>query len=202
MPRPLLTDLDFGGLAKVTGLPTPEAASDAAPKSYVDALDAFGRLSANYTLTSTTAAQKLFNWSTNGALSLEAGFYAFECGLYILSMSATAGNGQFLLKGGGNATLASIFYQVVGNDNSNPTGPGSYGGTVSVNEAGAAGMTTTGTGTGLGTTVRGVFDITAAGTIIPSIALQSAAAAIVQAGSFFRCRRLGPTGAATQGSWS
>ena len=38
MSRAVLADLDFGGQAKVTGLPSPTAPSDAASKSYVDGL--------------------------------------------------------------------------------------------------------------------------------------------------------------------
>jgi hypothetical protein len=36
MSKKVLTDLDFQGVSKATGLPTPTQASDAATKSYVD----------------------------------------------------------------------------------------------------------------------------------------------------------------------
>lgn len=36
MGRPVLSDLDFGGVAKATGLPNPTLSSDAATKAYVD----------------------------------------------------------------------------------------------------------------------------------------------------------------------
>lgn len=49
--------------------------------------------------------------------------------------------------------------------------------------------------------IHGTFEITTAGTIIPSIALDVAAAAIVNAGSYFECIYLGPA-AALGGSWS
>jgi len=45
------------------------------------------------------------------------------------------------------------------------------------------------------------FEITTAGTIIPSIALDVAAAAVLNAGSYFECIYLGPA-AALGGSWS
>lgn len=35
--------------------------------------------------------------------------------------------------------------------------------------------------------IHGTFEITTAGTIIPSIALDAAAAAVVNAGSYFEC---------------
>lgn len=37
MAKPVLADLVFDGTAKITGLPTPVAPSDAATKAYVDA---------------------------------------------------------------------------------------------------------------------------------------------------------------------
>ena len=49
--------------------------------------------------------------------------------------------------------------------------------------------------------IHGTFEITTAGTIIPSIALDVAAAAVVNAGSYFECIYLGPA-AALGGSWS
>lgn len=42
MSKAVLIDLDFGGARKVTGLPTPSATGDAAPKSYVDGLSVRG----------------------------------------------------------------------------------------------------------------------------------------------------------------
>ena len=49
--------------------------------------------------------------------------------------------------------------------------------------------------------IHGTFEITTAGTIIPSIALDVAAAANVLAGSSFECIWIGPA-AALGGSWS
>jgi len=84
----------------------------------------FGQLDANYTLTSTTAAQKLFNWSTNGALSLATGKYRFLTQLYLTDMSATSGNGQFEILGAGTATLSDIIYSVNGFDDTAPLSSG------------------------------------------------------------------------------
>src|SRR5574343_1116983 len=61
----------------------------------VRALEAWLMLTADYTLTSTTSAQKLFNNTTNGRLTLPTGVYEFECFIYLTTMSATSGNGQF-----------------------------------------------------------------------------------------------------------
>lgn len=42
MAKPVLVDLLFNGVAKITGLPTPTVASDAATKGYVDGLSGGG----------------------------------------------------------------------------------------------------------------------------------------------------------------
>ena len=162
----------------------------------------YGHLQADYTLTSTTAAQKLFNWSTNGALTLATGIWRFKAMIYLTGMSATSGNGAFGLLGAGTATLARILYQPKGVDNTTPLAAAARGGSASVTALGAASMVTAATGTGLLAEIDGIFDVTAAGTIIPSISLVTAAAAVVKAGSFFTCERIGDTATAVSSGWS
>lgn len=171
-------------------------AADFSPASYF-----WCKQQATNTLTSTTAAQKLFNTSTNGALTIPVGVYFFEAMLYLLTMSATSGNGAFSLAG--TATLNSFLYQVVGIDSTTPlTGAAAQQLGAQAN-ASAASMITATTGTGMLVSLRGTFDCTVTGTIIPSIALVTAAAAVVQAGSFFKCWRAATTsGNTTSGSWS
>lgn len=164
--------------------------------------DLFVKLEANYTLTSVTTPQKLFNTSTNGALSLDTGTYEFECMIYLTTMSGTSGNGQFQIRGAGTATLARNFYQVVGVDSTTPLNAGAAARSGSVTESGVASMVTAATGTGMIAHVQGTFNVTAAGTIIPSIALVTANAAIVQANSYFRCKRLTENGTNTFGEWT
>lgn len=158
------------------------------------------KLASNYTLTSTTAAQKLFNTTTNGALTLATGTYEFEAVYYILSMSATSGNASVSILGAGTATLTGIMQHAIGLDNTTPTTAAAHGGSVSVNPG--VNTATAGTGTGLVVSVRGTFRVTVSGTIIPSITLATAAAAIVQAGSYFKCAKIGESGDNTKGSWS
>ena len=55
--------------------------------------------------------------------------------------------------------------------------------------------TSAGTSAPLRASIHGTFEITTAGTIIPSIALDVAAAAVVVAGSFFECIYIGPAAA-------
>jgi hypothetical protein len=162
----------------------------------------YGHLQSDYTLTSQTAAQKLFNWSTNGALTLPTGVYRFRSLIYLTTMSATSGNGAFQLVGSGTATVARILYQTVGIDNTTPLAAAAKTGVASVTSASPASMVTAGTGTGLVAQIEGFFDVTVTGTIIPSIALVTANAAVVKAGSFFECERVGNTATATSSGWS
>jgi len=162
----------------------------------------YGQLAANYTLTSTTATQKLFDWSTNGAVSLPTGRYRFSMMAVITSMSATGGNGTFSLLGAGSATVANVLYQAVGADNNAPLISGQRNGSGSQTETAPGTLMAAATGTGMLAEITGFFNITVTGTIIPSIALTTAAAAVVEAGSYFECVRLGPTGSNTQGTWT
>jgi hypothetical protein len=174
----------------------------AAPGGGSSGPTAFGQLTSNYTLTSQTAAQKLFNWSTNGAVTLATGRYYFRCQIYLLSMSATSGNGAFQLLGAGTATLANILYQASGLDNTTPLVVGARGGSAAITQNSPASIVTAGTGTGMVADITGHFNVTVTGTLIPSIALVTAAAAVVQAGSWFACWRLADTGSNTVGTWS
>lgn len=162
----------------------------------------YGALSSPYTLTSTTAAQKLFNWSTNGALTLdEIGWYLFECIFTITAMSATSGNAKFDFLGAGTATTSSINYYAYGIDSSTVTTTvAAISGGSSVTVGTAASLATAGVGTAMLGVARGIFNCTAVGTIIPSISLVTAAAASVAAGSSFSAQFLGSSN--TSAGWS
>ena len=158
-------------------------------------------LQSNYTLTSQTAAQKLFNSSTNGAVTLATGIYEFDALIYITSMSATSGNGAFSFAG--TATLARQLMIATGVDSTTPATAATQSGAGVV---GASAFTTNtvlaATGTAMTAHIRGTIDVTATGTVIPSMSQVTAAAAVVNAGSFIRFRRIGPTATATLGNWS
>lgn len=163
---------------------------------------AYGVLQANYTLTSVTTAQKLFNWSTNGALTLAAGTYRFTCSLLITSMSTTSGSAKFDLKGAGSAVFGKMSMQDFGSRGTVAVGgTTATSGTASDVPASGGVLATAATSAALRASIHGTFEITTAGTIIPSIALDVAAAAVVNAGSYFECIYLGPA-AALGGSWS
>lgn len=160
------------------------------------------KLASDYTLTSTTATQKLFNTTTNGALELYSGMYTFECLLYLTTMSATSGNLAFNILGGGSATLASVLYSADGIDSTTPLAAAARSGSASVTSASAASISAAGTGTGLVIRIHGTFNVSGGGTIIPSCALVTANAAVVKAGSYFMCERHTDHGTYSVGEWS
>jgi hypothetical protein len=159
------------------------------------------KLSADYTLTSSTSEQKLFNTTTNGRLTLPVGTYFFDVMLYLTTMSATSGNMAFDPIGGGSAVGATFLYHTIGVDNNTPTGNIAQQGSFTAAQQTGASMSTAATGTGLAVSVRGTFRITTAGTIVPSGTLVTAAAAVVKAGSYFRCWRAADENTHSVGNW-
>ena len=158
--------------------------------------------SATYTLTNTTASQKLFNASTNGALTLPIGTYRYEALLYLSSMSGTSGNLSFGLLGAGTATIASSLSQAVGTD-AVSGGAGAASSSYWTAATSNNPVITAATSTSMMLNVRGVFRVSAAGTVIPSISLASAAAAIVQPNSYLVTTRISTSDTAvTYGPWS
>lgn len=161
------------------------------------------KLAADYTLTSGTTEQKLFNATANGALTLAAGTYRFDGLLFINAMSATSGNAAIDILGAGTATCDRWLWDVVGIDNTNalnvaaaPTGSGADG------QQTTSSAVTGSTGTAMRARIGGTFRISAGGTLIPSITLVTAAAAVVKTGSYLLFQKIGESSAATSGSWS
>jgi len=168
----------------------------------------FTMTQAAYALTNTAGTlQKIFNGSTNGALTLVTGTYVFELMLYVTGMSATSGNVGFSLVGAGTATIgaaARALFQSVGVDNTTPGNAIAQNG---VNAQGTIGNITplqiAGTGTALASRIHGAFDMTGGSTLIPSITLANTGTApTVQPGSYLLIRRVAPTATATVGNWS
>ena len=157
---------------------------------------------ADYTLTSTTAEQKAFNTTTNGRLTLPTGVYYYECWLYVTGLSATSGNLGFSPLGGGTAVVDRGGYSSYGTDNTVPTSPITLSGRsgAAVNAPGPVVEATV--GTGMQVRISGMFRVTTAGTIIPSVTLSTAAAAAVKAGSWFRIDKLGESSETSVGAWS
>lgn len=159
---------------------------------------------ADRTLTSTTAEQKIFSASTNGALTLAAGTYEFWCRLLITGMSGTSGNFAFSLVGAGTATLAAneILYSAHGVDLTTATNAGAQVGSMTNQDDSVASVINAAVGTQAAVTLGGVFTLSAGGTIIPSLSLVTGAAATLKKGSHFLCRRLGDHTTAATSAWS
>jgi hypothetical protein len=157
-------------------------------------------LTADYTLTSTTSVQKAFNTTTNGTLTLPTGVYMFDCFLYLTTMSATSGNAAFSLAG--TAVTDRFGYYASGVDDSSPLGALSRTGSGSVTNASATSIVVAGTGTGMITKISGMFRVSTGGTIIPSLALVTAAAAVVKSGSWFRIAKIGDSSETYKGAWT
>lgn len=158
-------------------------------------------LTADYTLTSTTSEQKCFNTTTNGRLTLATGVYGFSAFLYLTGLSATSGNFAFSPVGGGTAVTDRYGVHVVGIDSSTPLAATTITGSANVTEDTAASLVTAGVGTGVTAHISGMFRVSTAGTIIPSLSLVTAAAAAVKAGSWFRVERIGESSETYVGDW-
>jgi hypothetical protein len=161
------------------------------------------RADATRTFTSNTSQQAIFTTPANGTLTLETGTYLFEGLVAMDTMSGTSGNGKFSLIGAGTATLGSILWQAYGNDAAAEATGAAVGGSwhVIATETGTN-ISTAATGTALCFLVKGTFEVTGAGTIIPSFAQTTTAAAVVKIGSYFKCNRIGSTSVTSVGEWS
>ena len=160
-------------------------------------------LTATYTLTSTTNSQALFNVPANGALTLPgATSYFFDCMFSLSSMSATSGNMGFDILGAGTATLTSSAWVSGGSDGTTLTTPAADSGIFSATNANTGDIVIAGTGTAVSVMVNGIFRTNAAGTIIPSVKLTTAATAVVGVNSFFRCRPFGSNAVTYVGNWA
>jgi hypothetical protein len=158
---------------------------------------------ATYTLASSTSAQKIFDATTNGTLTIPIGTYRYEALLYLTTMSATAGNGAFGILGAGNATIASALSEAVGLDGSAGAAGSTMTGSYWTGNTSASNILNTGSATAMGVLIRGLFRVSAAGTIIPSITLTTAAAAVVQPNTYFSAVRIGTSDTAVSfGPWS
>lgn len=155
----------------------------------------------DYTLTSSATEQKAFNQAANGTLTLPTGVYEFEAWLYITTMNATSGNYAFDPIGAGTAVTDRWGQFAHGVDNNNPLNAGTVTQTGSVTQQTPASAVAGSTGTGAQVFHKGMFRITTAGTIIPSITLVTANAAVVKAGSWFKIARL-HNSLGTIGAWS
>ena len=150
-----------------------------------------------------TAQQAIFNSVTNGTLTLETGTYYFETLFQIKATSASSGNLKFSLAGAGGATLANILYvtQAIDAAVDTLTAPSMLVEIVSTQVVTNIATATTATVTTV--LVKGSFEVTVAGTIIPSVAqTTSVGTAVTTAGSYFNCNRVGAATMVSVGQWT
>jgi hypothetical protein len=175
------------------------ATTDAGNRGVV-AVEHVIRADATRTFTSNTSVQAIFTTPANGTLTLETGVYEFECLVSMDTMSATTGNGKFSIAG--TATLGGLIVLNMAIDAALDTLT-ALSGVATVSAAtSAANAATTATATVFTAWYKGTFEVTGAGTIIPSFAQTTAAAAVVKIGSFFKCKRMGSTSMTSVGQWT
>ena len=159
------------------------------------------------TMTSNTSLQSIFaggtNGLTSGALTLPGKTtYFFECSLNLSSMSSTSGNLGFSIVGAGTATFNSAAWHAIGLDATTQTTAAALGGMWSSANAQTGNIVTAATGTACSVLVKGIFSINAGGTIIPSIQLTTAAAAVIGVNTWFKCYPVGVGDVSTIGNWA
>jgi len=158
---------------------------------------------ATYALASSTSSQKIFDATTNGSLTIPIGTYRYEALLYVNAMSATGGNAAFGILGAGSATIASALSEAIGVDGSAGAAGSTMNGSYWTGNTSASNILNAGTATAMGVFIRGLFRISAAGTIIPSITLTTAASAVVQPNTYFSAVRISTSDTAVSvGPWS
>lgn len=150
-----------------------------------------------YTLTSQTAAQKLFNTSTNGAVTLDTGLYEFECLMKLSAMSATSGTFGFAFGGTAVRNEAWLSFGIKNTLSAISTISSTF--STAANTA-ITGNTTSTVGMAF---IKGIVRITTGGTLIPQVSLSVAAAAVVDPYSrFLIWKSNGGTNNYTTGNWS
>lgn len=166
----------------------------------VSLTEQFISLTSNYTLTSQTAAQQAFNSTTSGQITVASSKSYYIEGFFALS-SLSASSGTFGFALGGTATFTSLGWF------SNTVKPGAF----TSNAGWVSSYNTTTANTSLVTAntstfgmvwIRGIVRVNAGGTIIPEISLGVAAAAVVNANSWFKLIPVGTNTVTNVGNWN
>lgn len=162
----------------------------------------FTCLSSNYTASNVATAQKVFNATTSGAITLAASTtYEFE-GLYNISTSGTTSH-QLGILFGGTATLTGIAYTATSTN-----GTTAAASAPSVTFAAVATVTNVTAAVAAATNntvfLKGTVRVNAAGTFIPQFQYSAApgVAPVVAANSYIRFIPVGSSTVASLGNWS
>jgi hypothetical protein len=153
-----------------------------------------------FTLTSQTAAQKLFNSPTNGSVTVGGSrSYLFECEFDLSTMSSTSGSFGFALAG--TATFTYLKWWSYGVKAALATAVATQS-TMNANSTSNTTLVTATTNTVGWAHIHGILRVNAGGTIIPQVSLGIAAAAVVGRDSYFRLWPLGTNVVTSVGNWS
>jgi len=175
----------------------------------VSVIEHFVARTGTKTMTSNTLLQSIFDNTTgtggltSGALTVGASTsYFFEMSINVSAMSATSGNMGFSIVGAGTATFTSAAWHAFGLDSTNQQ-TAAAGGTSWRAAVGATGnIVTAAVGTAASAIVKGIFRINGAGTIIPSIQLTTASAAVIGVNTWFKCYPVGTDTVISVGNWA
>ena len=144
--------------------------------------------------------KQLFDTSTNGALTVVGNTtYFFECAFIITSMSASSGTFSFGF--GGSATISSIAYICQGLKGGT-TDAAAISNVRQVSTAQVIGLSLANNSTTGWAFIQGKIIITTGGTITPAFSLSVAAAAVNNAGAWFKLKPVGTNTVTTVGNWS
>jgi hypothetical protein len=151
------------------------------------------------TLTTSTDAQKIFNATTNGAVTVGAGTYFFECQAAITGMSSGAAkNLGFGMAG--TATMSQKWWLTA----KFAAALGTFGNNTMVYSAAFSTAVVATTAVTLAFHAQGKIVVNASGTVIPSfqIANQNATASVLANNSHFNLYPIGSSVVAFVGNWS
>ena len=160
--------------------------------NFDDIFDVMQVLDADFTFVAKTGFQQLFNGSSNGALNLPAGLFEFETLFNIENMSLS--NGSFGFNLGGSAPIESQAWLAFGRMGTETTAAATVAS--STYNYGSQNALTSFSMAGLGWAwIRGVFRLSAKGTVIPQVSFTTFAGAVpsVKKNSFFRIKKLSST---------
>lgn len=155
----------------------------------------------NNSIPNSSGLQKMFNSPASGAFALTAGKkYRFTCNFSISSMSSTSGTFSFGFKGGtGTGTIDAKFHAVA-------VKIAAHGQAEFTSASVAAGTSTELVSPNTETTgnamITGIINCSAAGSLIPAVALSTPAAAIINKNSYFEIEEIGDATSVSNGPWS
>lgn len=146
-------------------------------------------------------AHAIFTTPTNGRLTLETGTYFFQGQCSWSSMSATSGNIGIDILGAGTASTGAWLWRIWGQDAASATLGAVSGSWANTSSPAAQASVNAAVSTVCNIAFSGWFEVTGAGTIIPTQQLANAAAAVLAIGSCIMFHRIGSTSMTSVGQW-